>query len=160
MNKQKNESKSMIDCLNILVNELRHLQHGLNFELQNETFMQNHLIIECEKMSACQLTCYKHSPTLADQITDLHTIINAYEKSHKNSETKNFFIDRRYHRGSNRDSNKDRKFQFRQSSSFRVFIFYQSRFRPSTNPKKRNVSYVIKKVVDLSITSIKRKMRL
>ena len=39
MSKQKNEGKSMIDCLNILVNELRHLQHDLNFELQNETFM-------------------------------------------------------------------------------------------------------------------------
>ena len=108
MSKQKNEGKSMIDCLNILVNELRHLQHGFNFELQNEIFMQNHLIIECEKMPTCQLACYKHSPTLADQITDLHTSINAYEKSHRSdSETENFFIDRRYHR----DSNNDRKFQ-------------------------------------------------
>ena len=131
MSKQKNEDKSMIDCLNILVNELRHLQHGLNFELQNETFMQNHLIIECEKMSACQLTCYKHSLTLADQITDLRTIINVYEKSHQ-SKTKNFFTDRRYHR----DSNNDRKFQSRQSSS-RVFIPYQSRSGPSTNRRKK-----------------------
>ena len=135
MFKQKNENKSMIDCLNILVNELRHLQHDFNSELQNETFMQNHLIIECEKMSTCQLTCYKHSPTLADQITDLHTSINVYEKSHKSDfETENFFIDRRYHR----NNNNDRKFQPRQSSSsFRVFIFYQSRSKPSNRRKKK-----------------------
>ena len=111
MIKQKNESKSMIDCLNILVNKLRHLQYGLNFELQNETFMQNHFIIECEKMSACQLTCYKHSLTLADQIIDLHTIINVFEKFHRvDFETKIFFIDRRYHRVKwSRDRVSDRK---------------------------------------------------
>ena len=126
MNKQKNKDKSMIDCLNILINELRHLQHGLSPELQNETFMQNYLIIECEKVPTCQLTCYKHSLTLADQIIDLHTIINVYEKFHK-SKTKNFFIDRRYHN--------DRKFQSRQSS-FSVFIFYQSRSRLSREKKK------------------------
>ena len=129
MTKQKNEDKSMIDCLNILVNELRHLQHDLSLELQNETFMQNHLITECEEVSTCQLTCYKHSFTLTNQIIDLHTVINAYEKSHK-SKTENFFTDQRYHRGS------DRKFQFRQSS-FRVFIFYQSRSRPLNRRKKR-----------------------
>ena len=133
MSKQENEDKSMIDCLNILVNELRHLQHGLSSELQNETFMQNHLIIECEEVPACQLACYKHSPTLADQITDLHTAINAYEKSHKSGTgTENFFTDRRYHRG----SNNDRKFQPRQSSS-RVLIPYQSRSRPPTNSRKK-----------------------
>ena len=135
MNKQENEGKSMIDCFNILVNELRHLQHGFSFELQNEIFMQNHFIIECEKVSTCQLACYKHSSTLTDQIIDLHTVINVYEKFHR-SETKNFFIDRRYHRDSDRGSNNDRKFQFRQSS-FRVFISYQFRFRPPTNSRKK-----------------------
>ena len=136
MNRQKNEGKSMIDCLNILVNELRHLQHELSFELQNETLMQNHLIIKCEKVSACQLTFYQHSLTLTDQITDLHTLINAYEKFHKSGfGTENFFTDRRYHRNSDRGSN-NQKFQSRQSS-FRVFILYQSRFRPSNRRKKR-----------------------
>ena len=135
MIKQENEGKSMIDCLNILVNELRHLQHDFSLELQNEIFMQNQLIIGCEKMPTCQLTCYKHSSTLTDQIIDLHTSINAYEKSHRSgSETENFFIDRRYHRGSDRGSN-NQKFQFRQSS-FRVFIFYQSRSRPPRGKKK------------------------
>ena len=135
MSRQENEGKSMIDCLNILVNELRHLQHDLSLELQNETFMQNQFIIGCEEVPACQLTCYKHSPTLADQITDLHTSINAYEKFHRSGfETENFFIDRRYHRGSDRGSN-NQKFQPRQSS-FRIFIFYQSRSRSPRGKKK------------------------
>ena len=128
MAKQKNNGKSMIDCLNILVNELRHLQHDFNLELQNELFMQNHFIIVCENVAACRLTCYKHSLTLTDQIADLHTSIISYEKSHRSSETKNFFTDRRYR--------SMKKFKFKQSS-FRTQIFYQSfRSRPPDRKKK------------------------
>ena len=128
MTKQKNDGKSMIDCLNILVNELRHLQHDFSPELQNELFMQNHFIIVCENVAACRLTCYKHSLTLIDQIADLHTSIISYEKSHRSFETKNFFTDKRY-KGM-------RKFEFKQSS-FRIQIFYRSfRFRSSDRKKK------------------------
>ena len=116
----------MIDCLNILVNELRHLQHGFSPELQNELFMQNHFIIVCENVAACRLACYKHSPTLIDQIADLHTSIISYEKSHR--ETKNFFTDRRYRSMGN--------FKFKQS--FRAQIFHRSfRFRPPDRKKKK-----------------------
>ena len=129
MAKQKNDDKSMIDCLNILINELRHLQHGLNLELQNELFMQNHLITAYENVAACRLTCYKHSPTLADQIADLHISITSYEKSHRSSETENFFTDRRYRNM--------KKFKPKQSSS-RAQILYQSfRSRPPDRRKKK-----------------------
>ena len=116
----------MIDCLNILVNELRHLQHGLSPELQNELFMQNHLITACEDVAACRLTCYKHSPTLADQIADLHTSITSYEKSHR--ETENFFTDRRYRGMGN----------FRLKQSSRAQIPHRSfRSRPPDRKKKK-----------------------
>ena len=128
MTKQKNDGKSMIDCLNILINELRHLQHNLSPKLQNELFMQNHFIIACENVTACRLTCYKHSPTLIDQTVDLYISIISYEKSHRSFETENFFTDRRY-----RDMG---KFKFKQSS-FRAQIFYQSfKSRPSDRKKK------------------------
>ena len=140
----------MIDCLNILVNELRHLQHGLNPKLQNKLFMQNHLITACENVAACRLTCYKHSLTLIDQIADLHISIISYEKFHRSFETENFFTDRRY-RGM-------KKFKFKQSSS-RAQISYQSfRSRPPDR-KKKNVSYVKKRNADLRIIRIRKKMK-
>ena len=128
MAKQKNENKSMIDCLNILVNKLRHLQHGLSSELQNEFFMQNHFIIVCEDVTACRLMCYKHNFTLVNQIADLHTSIISYEKSHRLFETENFFIDRRYRNM--------KKFEFKQSS-FRIQIFYRSFKSRSPDRKKK-----------------------
>ena len=135
MAKQKNDNKSMIDCLNILVNELRHLQHGLSPELQNELFMQNHFITVCENVTACRLTCYKHNPTLADQIADLHISIISYEKSHR--ETENFFIDRRYRSMKN----------FRLKQSFRTQIFHRSFKSRPPDRKKKNVSCVKKKML-------------
>ena len=125
MTKQENDGKSMIDCLNILINELRHLQHDLSPKLQNELFMQNHFIIVCENVVACRLTCYKHNLTLIDQIVDLHTSIISYEKFHR--ETKNFFIDKRYKNMKN----------FKLKQSFRTQILHRSfRSRPSDRKKK------------------------
>ena len=127
MTKQENDGKSMIDCLNILVNELRHLQYDFSLELQNELFMQNHFITVCENVAACRLTCYKHNPTLTDQIVDLHISIISYEKSHRSFETENFFTDRRYKNMKN--------FKFKQSS--RVQISHRSfKSRPPDRKKK------------------------
>ena len=148
MTKQKNDGKSMIDCLNILINELRHLQHDLSLELQNELFMQNHFITVCENVTACQLACYKHSFTLVDQIADLHTSITSYEKSHRSFETENFFTDRRY-RGM-------RKFKSKQSS-FRAQICYQSFKSRPPDRKKKKCFVCEKKNADLRIIRIKKK---
>ena len=127
MAKQKNDGKSMIDCLNILINELRHLQHDFNPKLQNELFMQNHFIIVCENVAACRLACYKHNFTLVDQIADLHISITSYEKF-RSFETENFFTDKRY--------KNMKKFELKQSS-FRTQISHRSfRSRPPDRKKK------------------------
>ena len=148
--KVENVDKSIIDCLNILVNDLRHLQYKLNPKLQNKLFMQNHLIIVCENMAPCQLACYKYNFTLIDQIVDLHSSITLYKKFHRLFETKNFFIDRRY-----RDME---KFQLKQLS-FRVQIFYRSfKSRPSDR-KKKKCFVCEKKNVDSRIILIKRKIK-
>ena len=102
MTKFENQNKFTLNCLKILINDLRHMQHGLAFNLQNEDFMQNHLIITCEKMSACRFACYKSNVTLVDQISDLQTSISTYEKIHLNHQieiyqTENYFTDRRFH---------------------------------------------------------------
>ena len=118
-----NEDKSTLNCLKILIKDLRDMQHDLNSNFQNEQFMQNQLIIACEKVPACRFACYKPNLTLAGQITDLKNSITSYEKTHRSENyqinTENFFTNRRYR-------NNDRKFQSRQSSS-RAFIPYRSR---------------------------------
>jgi hypothetical protein len=43
----KNEGKSIGDCLQLLLNNLRHLQHGLNANLYNNDFLHNKLIVAC-----------------------------------------------------------------------------------------------------------------
>ena len=41
----KNKSKSIGDCLQLLLNNLRYLQHGLNANLYNNNFLYNKLIV-------------------------------------------------------------------------------------------------------------------
>ena len=43
----KSEGKSTEDCLQLLLNDLRHLQHGLNANLYNNDFLYNKLIVAC-----------------------------------------------------------------------------------------------------------------
>jgi len=43
----KNEGKSIGDCLQLLLNNLRHLQYGLNANLYNNDFLYNKLIVAC-----------------------------------------------------------------------------------------------------------------
>jgi len=43
----KSEGKSIEDCLQLLLNNLRYLQHGLNANLYNNDFLYNKLIIAC-----------------------------------------------------------------------------------------------------------------
>jgi len=41
----KNKSKSIGDCLQLLLNNLRYLQHSLNANLYNNNFLHNKLIV-------------------------------------------------------------------------------------------------------------------
>jgi hypothetical protein len=41
----KSEGKSIEDCLQLLLNDLRHLQHGLDANLCNNDFLYNKLIV-------------------------------------------------------------------------------------------------------------------
>ena len=43
----KNKSKSTGDCLQLLLNDLCHLQHGLDANLRNNDFLYNKLIVAC-----------------------------------------------------------------------------------------------------------------
>lgn len=91
----ENEGKTMEECLQLLVKELRHLQHGLDPELRTEKFIHNRLINACQEIPACQYACFKPSDTLAGLINDLRSSIVTFQKANS-SET--FFTDQRYYK--------------------------------------------------------------
>ncbi len=129
MFKSENEEKSMKECLQLLIKDLRHLQHELDSELRSERFIHNKVINACQDVSTCQYACYRSSDSLSDLINDLRSLIVTYQKINSNlNET--FFIDRRYHKNfSSRNFslriNQDRRFQnhrFKDRSKKRCFV--------------------------------------
>jgi hypothetical protein len=128
--KSENESKFTKECLQLLIKNLRHLQHDLNSKLRSEKFIHNKLINACQDVFVCQYVCFKLSDSLVDLINDLRSSIIIYQKvnSANFSETfETFFTDRRYHKNfpSRIDNfslriNQNRRFQNRQ---------FQNRFK-------------------------------
>jgi hypothetical protein len=99
MIKSENENKFIEECLQLLIKNLRHLQHDLNSELRSKKFIHNKLINACQDVFACQYACFKFSDSLVDLINDLRSSIVIYQKTNSIIETfEAFFIDRRYHK--------------------------------------------------------------
>jgi len=75
----KNTEKLTIECLQILIKDLRHLQHGLDIKLQIDDFLHNKLITACQEMEPCKYTYYKPADTIAGLINDLRSFIATYK---------------------------------------------------------------------------------
>src|SRR5579871_2808323 len=67
--------KSTEECLQILIANLRHLQHGLNHDLRTEQFFHNKLINACQDIPACRYARYRPSDSLSGLINDLRSSI-------------------------------------------------------------------------------------
>jgi hypothetical protein len=109
-----NESKSMNECLQLLIKELCHLQHDLESILRIDDFIHNKLINACQKISACQYACFKSNDSLTKLINDLKSSIIIYQKTHFIEfffliEFTVHFIDRRYHRNFQSRINQNRE---------------------------------------------------
>jgi hypothetical protein len=111
MNRTENEEKSMNECLQLLIKELRHLQHDLESILRIDDFIHNKLVNACQKISACQYACFKSSDNLTELINDLKSSIVIYQKAHSIEFI--FFIDRRYHRNFSFRISQNREYQNR-----------------------------------------------
>jgi hypothetical protein len=98
----KNPDKSVGESLQILIKDLRHLQHGLDSEFRTDKFLHNKLIDTCQGIPACQYACYKPADSLAGLINDLRSSITTYNKSHSES-TFTFFTDQRHHKWPDQD---------------------------------------------------------
>lgn len=95
---EKNVEKSMLDCLDLLIDELRDLQHGLDAELQTDRFMHNKLVLACRSIEACKYACYKPAHSTAGLINDLRSSIATQNDHATTTESGAYFTDRRYHR--------------------------------------------------------------
>ncbi len=97
MIKSKNENKFIEKCLQLLIENLRHLQHDLNSTLRWKKFIHNKLINACQDVFVCQYACFKFSDSLIDLINDLRSSIIIYQKANSIIETfETFFIYKRY----------------------------------------------------------------
>jgi hypothetical protein len=113
MGRAENDGKPMDECLQLLIKELRHLQHGLGPALRTDDFIHNKLVNACQEVPACQYACFKPSETLAGLINDLKSSIATYQKAHSTessfpTESTTLFTDRRYHRNFQPRTNQDR----------------------------------------------------
>ena len=92
----KNPEKSTTECLQILIKDLRHLQHGLDIKLRTDDFLHNKLITACQEVEPCKYACYKPADTLAGLINDLRSSIVTYEVSNPPGSTQAFATDIQY----------------------------------------------------------------
>jgi len=77
----KNTKKSTIECLQILIKDLRYLQHGLDIKLQTDDFLHNKLITACQEVEPYKYAYYKPTDTLAGLINNLYSSIVMYKVS-------------------------------------------------------------------------------
>ena len=77
----KNTEKLTIECLQILIKDLRHLQHGLDTKFRTDDFLHNKLITACQEVKPYKYACYKPADTLAGLINDLCFFIVMYKIS-------------------------------------------------------------------------------
>jgi hypothetical protein len=117
-----NEDRSMNECLQLLIKELRHLQHDLESTFRIDDFIHNKLINAYQKISAYQYACFKSSDSLTELINDLKSSIIIYQKAHfiefSFSIEFIFFIDRRYHRNfQSRTREQNREYQNRRNQN-------------------------------------------
>jgi hypothetical protein len=126
MIKSENENKFIEKCLQLLIKDLRHLQHDMNSELRSEKFIHNKLINACQDVFACQYACFKLSDSLVDLINDLRSSIVIYQKANSITETfETFFTDRRYHKNFSFRINQNHRFQnrrFQNRSKRKCFV--------------------------------------
>jgi hypothetical protein len=140
----KHPNKSIEDCLQTMVHELRTMQLGLHKDLRNETFLLHKLITACQDHPACSLAYAKPADTASGMISNLRSSIVTYEKVHEPStlsqftaendggddDDERFFTDRRYY------SNRQNRYNNNNRDNYNSYS-NRGRDRPYNNPRLR-----------------------
>src|SRR5271166_5301533 len=74
----KNSGKSTLECLQLLINDLRHLQHSLEDNFRTDNFLHNKIITACITYKAYRFAYCKPATTVTGLISELRTSITAY----------------------------------------------------------------------------------
>ena len=94
MKKIENENKFLNDCFQLFIQNLKHLQHELTMNFQNDDFFHNKLITACRNVLVCKFACYKSSDIVIELINDIRSLILTFNKTHQ---IEILFINRRFH---------------------------------------------------------------
>jgi hypothetical protein len=89
----KNIGKSTLKCLQILIKDLRHLQHRLDTSLKTDKFLHNKLIIAYQDLELYKYAYYKPADTLASLINNLRSSITIYKACNPLVNTQAFITD-------------------------------------------------------------------
>lgn len=111
MAENEGKGKSALDCLTILIKELRFLQLSFDPEYRTDIHLYLKLIKACRSIPACQLSCFKPSETVNGLINDLQASIYTFNQNDE-APTPQFFTDRRYHNEIRRESTQPSKHPF------------------------------------------------
>ena len=76
----KSKSKSIEDCLQLLLNNLYYLQYSFNTNLRNNDFFYNKLIVACQDVIIYQAVYFNPPATLTSLINSLQSSIVIYRK--------------------------------------------------------------------------------
>ena len=138
MKKIKNEKKILNNYFQLFIQNLKHLQHELIMNFQNDDFFHNKFIIACRNVSVCKFACYKSSDIEIELINDIRSFILTINKIHQ---IEIFFIDRRFHKNKRFYDNNRNVFRFRYR--FRYQLCFQNQYDRYDKIKK--LCFVCKK---------------
>ena len=129
MNINANVKKSTQNCLDELLEQLRHLQHSLSSELRTEHYIHDKLFSACRDIKICSYACYMSTSIMTNLIDNLRSSIMIYQTTNF---FEIFFIDRKYY-----DS--------RNSSRSAFFMRTNSRSLSSTSYERNKCFVCMKK---------------
>ncbi|OXV09105.1 hypothetical protein Egran_03132, partial [Elaphomyces granulatus] len=119
----ENEDKSIEECLDILIKQLRKTQRGLSPEFRTEGSLRDKIINACNEVEACVYACLKPAPTLEGVCSDLRSSIIAYKRIHESKPSNQaFYTDRKYRTGprpQNRSDRQNNRYQGKSSNNFK-----------------------------------------
>jgi hypothetical protein len=102
-----NPEKSLLQCLQLLIDKLCKQQHAIDVELRTPRVLTNKLVTACQGVPACRIAISNPSEELATLINKLQSSIVAWEKENPGpAANQTFFTDRRYYHDQNRDRNR------------------------------------------------------
>ena len=135
MKKIENENFFLNDCFQLFIQNLKHLQHELIINFQNDNFFHNKFITACQNVFVCRFACYKSFDIVIEPINDIKSFILTFNKIHQ---IETFFIDRQFHE-KRRPYNDNRNtfwlhYQFRYQSNHQ--LRFQNRYGRYDRVKK------------------------